>query len=214
MERKNPLGAVEAFARAFRRDERVTLWLRATNALGAGCRAQLRRLVDRAAATGLDIRLDVGPRSRAEILRLLAASDAYLSLHRAEGFGYTCAEAMALGVPTIATGYSGNLEFMTSGNSYLVEASECEVRIPDGPFVRGSLWAEPDLAHAAERMRQVLLDREEARSVARRGREEVRRQLAPARVGALCARLLGEGPTARFEAAGGPSPREARSLLS
>ena len=52
---------------------------------------------------------------------LTAACDCYVSLHRAEGFGFTMAEAMYLGKPVIATGYSGNLDFMTAENSYLVD---------------------------------------------------------------------------------------------
>jgi glycosyltransferase involved in cell wall biosynthesis len=50
---------------------------------------------------------------------MMALCDCYVSLHRAEGFGLTMAEAMALGKPVIATGYSGNLAFMTAENSYL-----------------------------------------------------------------------------------------------
>ena len=49
--------------------------------------------------------------------------DAYASLHRAEGFGLTIADAMALGKPVVATGYSGNLEFMTDANGYLVPST-------------------------------------------------------------------------------------------
>ena len=52
---------------------------------------------------------------------LFARADCYVSLHRAEGFGLTLAEAMALGKPVIATGFSGNTDFMTPANSYLVD---------------------------------------------------------------------------------------------
>ena len=51
---------------------------------------------------------------------LIAACDCYVSLHRSEGFGLTLAEAMALGKPVIATGYSANLDFMNVSNSLLV----------------------------------------------------------------------------------------------
>ena len=60
----------------------------------------------------------------------MASADAYVSLHRAEGYGLTMAEAMMLGKPVIATGYSGNLEFMDEDNSVLVPYSK--VRIPMG----------------------------------------------------------------------------------
>ena len=52
---------------------------------------------------------------------LIALCDCYVSLHRAEGFGLGPAEAMWLGKPVIATGYSGNLDFMTPTNSLLVD---------------------------------------------------------------------------------------------
>ena len=54
--------------------------------------------------------------------------DCYVSLHRSEGLGLTMAEAMALGKPVIATGYSGNLHFMTPENSYLVDFARVRCR--------------------------------------------------------------------------------------
>ena len=81
--------------------------------------------------------------------------DCYVSLHRSEGLGLTMAEAMALGKPVIATGYSGNLHFMTPDNSYLVDYSR--VAVPSGcdPYPAGAKWAEPDAEQAAELMRLV-----------------------------------------------------------
>ena len=58
--------------------------------------------------------------SRQEVYDLLSLCDAYVSLHRAEGFGLCLAEAMFLGKPAVATGWSGNLDFMTPENSCLV----------------------------------------------------------------------------------------------
>ena len=52
---------------------------------------------------------------------LTATCDCYVSLHRSEGFGLTMAEAMYVGKPVIATGYSGNLDFMTAENGLLVD---------------------------------------------------------------------------------------------
>ncbi len=55
------------------------------------------------------------------MVALLACADAYVSLHRSEGFGLGMAESMYLGKPVIGTAYSGNVDFMTQENSYLVD---------------------------------------------------------------------------------------------
>jgi glycosyltransferase involved in cell wall biosynthesis len=60
---------------------------------------------------------------RDRYIGLLNNCDAYISMHRSEGFGLTMAEAMYLGKPTIATGYSGNIDFMNVSNSYLLDFS-------------------------------------------------------------------------------------------
>ena len=103
------------------------------------------------------------------------------------------AEAMAMGKPAIATGYSGNIEFMDAGNSLLVDFEEVEVRHAEGPFRGGSLWAEPRVEHAAERLRWVYEHRAAAAALGERARATVREQLSPARVGAIAAAAL-RGP--------------------
>ena len=58
--------------------------------------------------------------SRPEVNGLIAATDAFVSLHRSEGFGFGLAEAMLLGKPAIGTDYSGNTDFLTEATGYLV----------------------------------------------------------------------------------------------
>jgi hypothetical protein len=99
---------------------------------------------------------------RQELDGLFETCDAYVSLHRSEGFGVTMAEAMRLAKPTIATGYSGNVDFMNVGNSYLVDYRLIELDRDFGPYPQGSVWADPELDHAAAQMRQVFENREEA----------------------------------------------------
>jgi glycosyltransferase involved in cell wall biosynthesis len=103
-----------------------------------------------------------------------------VSLHRAEGLGLTMAEAMLLGKPTVATGYSGNLDFMTSDNSYLVRYDRVAMDRDYPPYPAGCVWARPCEEHAAERMRHVYRNRTEAAAVAARGRDTVAGFLSPA----------------------------------
>jgi glycosyltransferase involved in cell wall biosynthesis len=194
LERKNPAAAIEAFRRAFAPGDKVELLLKASHGGRLEHRRQLARLESQAAATGLPIRFETRHLSRPDLMRLVSASGAYLSLHRAEGFGYTCAEAMAYGVPVIATGYSGNLDFMDRDTAYLVDAREVEVEVPDGPFQRGSVWAEPDLDHAASLMRQVYENREAARELGARGAAYVREMLAIERIATIVGAALRGDP--------------------
>ncbi len=96
------------------------------------------------------------------------ACDCYVSLHRAEGFGFGMLEAMQLGRPVIATAYSGNMEFCTPDNCYLVDYDLVAVERGEYPGVeRGSVWADPKIASAAAAMREALYNRDET---ARRGK--------------------------------------------
>lgn len=187
MERKNPLGVVDAFGRAFAPGEGPQLVLKSIN--GQAMLTELERLriraADRPDVHVIDAYLDTD-----EQRALMAASDAYVSLHRAEGFGYTMAEAMLAGKPVIATGYSGNLEFMDERNSFLVGYRMTD--IPEGcePYPAGSRWAEPDLDEAAAAMRLVVGDPARAREVAERGRRTIHDHHTPtARAPLLAARL-------------------------
>ncbi|WP_188079174.1 glycosyltransferase [Actinotalea subterranea] len=152
-ERKNPLGLLDAFSRAFAPGEGPVLVLKSINADKRPAEAERLRL--RAARTP-DVLLLEQYLDAAERDALVALCDCYVSLHRSEGLGLTMAEAMAWGKPVIATGYSGNLQFMTPENSFLVPSTP--TRIPDGaePYPAGSVWAEPDLDAAAAFMRTVV----------------------------------------------------------
>ena len=80
---------------------------------------------------------------------LYAATDVVISLHRSEGFGLTLAEAMAAGKCVIATGWSGNLQFMDPADpDQIVPARSVPVHDP-GRRYRGGTWAEPDVAAAS-----------------------------------------------------------------
>jgi glycosyltransferase involved in cell wall biosynthesis len=178
MERKNPLGLIRAFRLAFAPAEPVHLALKVSR--GREHPNEFARLAREADAAGVTVIDRVVPRP--EVQSLLAACDSYVSLHRSEGFGMTMAEAMLLGKPTIATGYSGNLDFMTAENSYLVDAHRVSLDRDCPPYAKGCTWSEPSVEHAARLMRQVYERRDEALAVAARGRAAVEAGLSPAAV--------------------------------
>jgi glycosyltransferase involved in cell wall biosynthesis len=187
IQRKNPVGLIEAFKSAFRVGEGPQLLLKTIN-------GPLRPLAEEevlwAAHGRPDIHLVDRSLSSDELMRLMAGCDCYVSLHRAEGFGLTIAEAMSLGKPVIATGYSGNVDFMSTENSYLVDHSigrvgpDCEIYPPDGE------WAEPNVAHAAELMQRVYSAPTEAAAKGARARADVARLLSPAATGRKMRRRL------------------------
>jgi glycosyltransferase involved in cell wall biosynthesis len=114
----------------------------------------------------------------AQVKALIAGADALISLHRAEGFGLSPAEAMALGCPVVATGFSGVLDFMDEGNALLVPYRPTPVADPQGIY-RGQTWAEPDIAAAAEALRRLRADADLRRRLAAAGRRSVAERLSP-----------------------------------
>ena len=171
MERKNPLGLIEAFRRAFAPDEPVTLVLKTM--FGHHHPALMAQLRD--AAAGASIHIIDAMYSADEVLSLTEACDAYVSLHRSEGLGLTMAEAMLMGKPVIATAYSGNLDFMDEHNSLLVPFELVRLGRPMPPYDADLVWAEPSVEHAARLMRRLYDEPEWAREVgaqARRVSEE------------------------------------------
>jgi glycosyltransferase involved in cell wall biosynthesis len=174
-ERKNPLGVVDAFCRAFPPGTGATLVVKSIN--GDHWLAKLEEL--RAAACERDdIHIVDGYVSADENESMMAACDCYVSLHRSEGFGLTMAEAMARGKPVIATGYSGNLAFMTEETSYLVPYSLTRIPVGVDPYPAGAEWAKPDLDAAAELMRHVYEQQWEAEERGRRARAHIAQRLS------------------------------------
>ena len=140
--RKNPMAAVPAFLKAFPGHSDVCLVFEISD-------------VDIEAAAWKDFRAVVGddPRfvfatdflSDHEMLSLFTCIDVALSTHRAEGYGMIPALAMLSGRAAVATGWSGNLDFMTPDNSILLPYTLIPVDDVDERYViKGTHWAEVD----------------------------------------------------------------------
>ena len=178
-ERKNQLAALRAFRAAIRREDRAVLVVKVVARSGdASIMSELR-----AELQGLDTILIDRHISRRETWGLLSACDAYVSLHRGEGYGLILAEAMALGKPVVATGYSGNMEFMTAANSFPVDFRLVKIEREIGPFPKGFEWAEPDLDDAARQIRTILDLPQRAKEVGGRAAEDIARNFSPAAIG-------------------------------
>ena len=180
-ERKNPAGVIKAFKEAFPdRAHDVMLVVKTTN--GHRHLPELQYLLELA---GSDSRIlfrdEVIPRRH--LVALQKCCDAFVSLHRSEGFGLHLAENMALGKPVIATNWSGNTDFMTSQNSCLVDHRLVPVPENAYPFGTGQRWAEPDVASAVAHMRRLVEDREWTFALGKNAQRSVKQQLDPARIG-------------------------------
>jgi glycosyltransferase involved in cell wall biosynthesis len=189
MPRKNPVALIRAFRLSFAATDPVELVIKVSpqEKYFPEWWAELR-----GAATEAGVKLIDRHVSRDDLYGLMNAADAYVSLHRSEGLGLTMAEAMLLGKPTIATGYSGNLDFMTPENSYLVRHDKAVIAEAVWPYPRGCEWAEPSVEHAAELMRRVFENPDESRRVGERGRDELTSLLAPETAGRRMAARLAE----------------------
>jgi glycosyltransferase involved in cell wall biosynthesis len=152
--RKNPAGAVAAFCAAFGEspDARLLLKLTGPDDAIAAFTASLGAL-----ALQSNIEILRGYLDDVGLVALYGRADALLSLHRAEGFGLPMLEALARGIPVVATAWSGNTDFTGPGNS--VEVPHRLVPVVDPAAIySGSSWAEPDVAAAAAGLRRLAED--------------------------------------------------------
>lgn len=151
--RKNPLAVIQAFVEAFpaERDD-VRLVVKSSNGF-----RHFNKFRELLSVAGVDRRIMVRDEvlDRAHLSALQRCCDAYVSLHRSEGYGLGLAECMLLGKPVIATAWSGNMEFMDPSNSCLIGYRLVSVGPHEYPSWQGQRWAEADIHEAAIWMRKL-----------------------------------------------------------
>ncbi|MDP3073362.1 MAG: glycosyltransferase family 4 protein [Opitutaceae bacterium] len=185
--RKNPRAVIEAFRRAGLAGRGAALVVKVQNVAGneadfAELRANVRDLPGTVILTET--------LARADIYALEAACDCFVSLHRSEGFGLAVAECMALGKPVISTDWSATAEFVSHTNGCPVRAPLVTLDRNHGPYAKGSTWADPDPAHAAEWMQKLFADRALAAQLGAAGQATIAARFAPAVIGARYRRRL------------------------
>ena len=207
VERKNPQGVVRAFAEAFPRgNEPVRLVIKTHHG------ADFPEVMEMLRALSDDPRVEVRDEyaSREDALGLVAAADAFVSLHRSEGFGRGPAEAMLLGKPVILTDYSGTQDFADADVALLVPCRLVPVAPDEYIGVEGQRWAEPDVAAAAAHMRWVVRNPAAARGLGLRARARILAGHGPAAVGRQVLEALGLGAGGRPAAVQRPARRGKR----
>ena len=159
--RKNPDGAMHAFAKAFKNNLDTYLVFKTMRSKDSPQRVVFLEQLAKELGIGDRFSMVHEYLSNNDLYGLTNACDAYLSLHRGEGFGLGVAEAMSLGLPVVVSDTSAPMEFCTVENSIPVP---CEIVSPK-PEQRDHLtytyvtkWAEPSISFAADALRQLKLD--------------------------------------------------------
>ena len=184
--RKNPEAAIAAHREAFgERPDRI-LVLKVTNP--DHFRRDMAALV--AKADGPNIRILAETLAAPDAHALTLACDIVMSLHRSEGFGLVPAEAMLLGKPVVATGWSGNLEFMDANSAALVGYKLVPAMDPRGIYeAPGAVWAEADVGEAAAHLRRLADDPVARAELAARGQAHAVASLGPQKLLAALAEI-------------------------
>jgi len=119
--------------------------------------------------------------------RLYKAADAFVLPTRGEGFGMPMMEAMAMGLPTIATNWSGCVDFMNEENAYLIKVES--MQLSESQMGK---WAEPSLSHLRQLMRKVFTDREGGRKKGSIARQHIVARYSQEIVGDMVVAKLAE----------------------
>jgi glycosyltransferase involved in cell wall biosynthesis len=138
--------------------------------------------------------------STQDMPRLYAAADAYVLASRGEGWGRPYMEAQAMGLPTIASRWGGQREFMDADTGWLVDGDLIDVPNDAEVFntlYRGHRWFDPDVDDLTAKMREIASDWDAAAKRAEPARSRLIQRFGPDAT-ANTLREAAEGAMARF----------------
>ncbi|MBP1964275.1 glycosyltransferase family 4 protein [Paenibacillus aceris] len=189
--RKNPEGLLRAYWEEFSSADNVILVIK-TNGYAAYENEKWIQQKIWQYKKRLGIRKDTAPvviigrrLSESQLKGLYTLGDAFVLPTRGEGVGLPFLEALASGVPVIATGWGGQMDFLTPNNSFLIPY---QLRNPsvsmNNPHAisrkfsnlfaqKGQKWAEPDLHSLKRIMRNAYENPALCKAKGRKGRVDM-----------------------------------------
>jgi GT2 family glycosyltransferase len=104
---------------------------------------------------------------------LYRSADCYVSAGRGEGWDMPLMEAMACGLPSIATDWGAHTEYVHGGIAYPLRIRGVVPADARAPYYKGFRWADPDPEHLAHLFRHVFEHRGEAAETGLRAAAEM-----------------------------------------
>lgn len=186
--RKAPDVLLKAFWQEFKKEEPVALIIKTQIGATKGQqRHAVYQLSNWKAKQGFgsetaDVIIATNEFNDVNIQSLYACADVFVLPTRGEGVGLPFIEALSSGIPVIATGWGGQMDFLNSRNSYFVDYSlshctefmkEAIAEPFDQLFTDSMNWAEPNTQSLREQMRHVYTNQDEARQKGLQGRSDM-----------------------------------------
>ena len=173
MVRKNPIGAIEAYKKAFSKDDDSVGLVIKTNNTDMSKLNEFKKLLD--GYNNIFYITEILP--KVAVNSLIKEVDVFVSLHRAEGFGIVMAEAMLNNTVCIATNWSSNIEFMNKDVACMVDYTFTVLKKDASPYRKGSKWADANTDEAAEYMKKLHDDKEFYDTLSNNAKEYIEKKL-------------------------------------
>lgn len=187
-DRKNPKAAIDAFKGAFGKEDQSVGFVLKLNNAGSQSIEDIQALTEEYN----NIYLLEGTLTREEVNALIMVCDAAVSLHRSEGLGLLCEEAMYFGKPVVATYWSGNVDFMAMDTACLVDYELREIGQAVGPYEAWQKWAEADVSQASAYMVRLKNDHFYYESIAKNAQQYISQNFSPEICGAKMRKRIAE----------------------
>jgi GT2 family glycosyltransferase len=172
IERKAPELLLRAYAEEFGAEDDTLLVLKVwDHHLSYEVPRQVERLM--AGSTARVALLLNQPIAAQQMGSFYRGADCFVLPTRGEGWGMPILEAMACGLPVIATDWGAQRDFFGEELGYPLRIKGLTPAIARSPYYAGLRWAEPDLEHLRALMRYVYEHPEEARATGARAAEAV-----------------------------------------